>query len=295
MHIERTAPPPIGIAHLTAINVAPLAFVEMAAAVGYAHVGLRLHPAFAGSPFYKIPVGTSLMRSIRSRLAETGLRVYDVELITIDADLDLETLKPVLETAAELGAQRLSVCGDDPDRGRMVATFARLCELAADHGMGVDLEMMPWRRVDTLEAAQHVVEAAQQANGAILIDALHLSRSGGAPADLGLIEPSCIRSAHLCDAAANRPATMEALIQEARGGASHSWQWRSAPPSSAGRIARLHDADCRGAEHRACARSPRMAGVSGGQTGAGGLCRARVVACGLSVKQVALPANPQHK
>ena len=77
MHIERTAPPPIGIAHLTAINVAPLAFVEMAAAVGYAHVGLRLHPAFAGSPFYKIPVGTSLMRSIRSRLAETGLRVYD--------------------------------------------------------------------------------------------------------------------------------------------------------------------------------------------------------------------------
>ena len=218
MHIERTAPPPIGIAHLTAINVAPLAFVEMAAAVGYAHVGLRLHPAFAGSPFYKIPVGTSLMRSIRSRLAETGLRVYDVELITIDADLDLETLKPVLETAAELGAQRLSVCGDDPDRGRMVATFARLCELAADHGMGVDLEMMPWRRVDTLEAAQHVVEAAQQANGAILIDALHLSRSGGAPPDLGLIEPSCIRSAHLCDAAANRPATMEALIQEARGG-----------------------------------------------------------------------------
>lgn len=218
MHIERTAPPPIGIAHLTAINVAPLAFVEMAAAVGYAHVGLRLHPAFAGSPFYKIPVGTSLMRSIRSRLAETGLRVYDVELITIDADLDLETLKPVLETAAELGAQRLSVCGDDPDRGRVVATFARLCELAADHGMGVDLEMMPWRRVDTLEAAQHVVEAAQQANGAILIDALHLSRSGGAPADLGLIEPSCIRSAHLCDAAANRPATMEALIQEARGG-----------------------------------------------------------------------------
>lgn len=218
MHIERTAPPPIGIAHLTAINVAPLAFVEMAAAVGYAHVGLRLHPAFAGSPFYKIPVGTSLMRSIRSRLAETGLRVYDVEFITIDADLDLETLKPVLETAAELGAQRLSVCGDDADRGRMVATFARLCELAADHGMGVDLEMMPWRRVNTLEAAQHVVEAAQQANGAILIDALHLARSGGAPADLGLIEPSCIRSAHLCDAATNRPATMEALIQEARGG-----------------------------------------------------------------------------
>ena len=31
----------------------------------------------------------------------------------------------------ELGARRLSVCGDDPDRGRLEANFAELCDLAA--------------------------------------------------------------------------------------------------------------------------------------------------------------------
>jgi hypothetical protein len=46
---------PLAIAHLTTLEVAPLPFVEMAARIGYKAVGLRLHTAFPGSPFYEIP------------------------------------------------------------------------------------------------------------------------------------------------------------------------------------------------------------------------------------------------
>jgi sugar phosphate isomerase/epimerase len=84
--------------------------------------------------------------------------------------------------------------------------------------MGVDLECMAWRRVASLPDAVRVVEAAGRPNGGALVDALHLSRTGGSPADLAGVPPGLIASAQLCDAPAERPATEEAIIKEARSG-----------------------------------------------------------------------------
>ena len=209
---------PLGIAHFTTLDVEPLALVEMAARIGYATVGLRLYPAFPGSPFYEIPVGGPLVRAMRSALASSGVSIYDIEFVTIDAAFDPASLKPVIESAAELGAKRLSVCGDDSDQARLVGKFAAVCDLAAAVGMGVDIELMPWRTVGTLQIAATVVREAGRSNGGVLVDALHLSRSGGDPTDLRLLPPTAIRSAQLCDAVAARPTTIETLIQEARGG-----------------------------------------------------------------------------
>lgn len=208
----------LGIAHFTTLDVAPLAFVEMAAKIGYAAVGLRLHPAFPGSPFYEIPAGGRLMRAMRAALGDTGLAVHDIEFVVIDAAFEPASLKPVLDSAAELGARRLSVCGDDADNARLVAKFAAVCDLAANVGMGVDIELMPWRTIGSLPAAAAVVREAGRANAGVLVDALHLSRSGGVPEDLRGLPREAIQSAQLCDAPAVRPATTDALINEARGG-----------------------------------------------------------------------------
>jgi sugar phosphate isomerase/epimerase len=211
-------PPPLGLAHFTVLEVPPPELVSLAARIGYAAVGLRLHPAFPGAPFYEIPPGSEAMREMRGRMSGEGVSVYDIEFVTLDEDLVLSALAPMLESASELGARRLSVCGDDPDRSRLVARFAELCELAAGFGMGVDLECMAWRRVASFPDAVGVVEAAGKANGGALVDALHLSRTGGSPADLKGVPIQRIRSAQLCDAPARRPASTEAIIQEARSG-----------------------------------------------------------------------------
>lgn len=210
--------PSLGLAHFTVLDVPPPALVDLAATTGYRTIGLRLYPAFPGAPFYEIPTGTAAMREMRGRLDATDIRVHDIEFVTVDADFVPARLAPLLSSAAELGARRVSVCGDDPDRARLIARFAELCALAAEVGMGVDLECMAWRQVSSLGAAVDVVRTAGMANGGVLVDALHLSRTGGHPADLDKVPAGMIVSAQLCDAPAVSPPTTAAIIHEARSG-----------------------------------------------------------------------------
>jgi sugar phosphate isomerase/epimerase len=216
--MEHIAMPPLGLAHFSVIQVPPLELVGLAARCGYSSIGLRLHPAFPGAPYYEVRAGSTTSKEMHKRLSDAGIRVYDIEFITIDADFVPATLTRILDDASALGARRLSVCGDDADRGRLVANFATLCALADRFGMGVDLECMAWRRVASIDDALEVVHGAAQPNGGLLIDALHLSRTGGTPRDLRRVPASFIRSAQICDAGASMPATHDAIIQEARSG-----------------------------------------------------------------------------
>lgn len=210
--------PPLGIAHFSCIDVPPVELVHLAAEVGYAAVGLRLHPAFRGAPFYTVPAGSSEMRAVKAALQASSVRVYDIEFVVIDDEFSVRELLPVLESAGELGVRRLSVCGDDPDEERFRANLAMLAEQAAGYGMGVDLEIMPWRRIGSLKAAVRAVEATGMANVGVLIDALHLSRSGSSPAALRDVPQPLIQSVQLCDAPARRPTDNDGLVAEARGG-----------------------------------------------------------------------------
>ncbi|MFH6787079.1 MULTISPECIES: sugar phosphate isomerase/epimerase family protein [Methylobacterium] len=209
---------PLGLAHFTCIGVSPVDLVRLAAGTGCAALGLRLYPAFPGAPFYELPTGSDAFRAMRRALADEGMRVHDIEFVTLGEDFVPASLSGMLEAAAGLGARRLSVCGDDADRPRLVARFAELCDLAAGFGMGVDLECMAWRRVASLPDAVRVVEAAGRSNGGVLVDALHLSRTGGSPEDVRAVPAHLIRHAQLCDAPAERPGSADAIIQEARAG-----------------------------------------------------------------------------
>ena len=215
--------PRFGLAHLTALEVPPLDLVPLAARAGFALIGLRLHPAHPGGVAYDLPLGSAALAEMRRRLDGEGTGVHDIEFITIGPDFAAAAIVPVLEQAAALGAACISACGDDPDPARQAAGFAALCDAAAGFGLGVDLEWMGWRPVATLADALRTVRAAARPNGAILVDALHLTRNGAVPADLrgldpALIRPALIRTVQICDAGATPPATREAIIAEARGG-----------------------------------------------------------------------------
>jgi sugar phosphate isomerase/epimerase len=208
----------LGLAHLTALELPPAALIEEAARAGFSSVGLRFIAATAGGPAYPTQVGTDAHRTLKQILKSEGVRLNDIEIVQLTPDIDVPALADLFEAAADLGAVSVTASGDDADHARLTAHFADLCDLAQIYGLRVDLEFMRWRAIGTLPQAEAIVRQAGKSNGAILVDALHLSRSGGKASDLIALPAQLLRAAQLCDAAAEMPATDGAAIAEARGG-----------------------------------------------------------------------------
>ena len=204
------------LAHLTALHLSPPELVEAAAAGGYRYVGLRLTQVAATDPVYPLATDAALMRETKARLRHTGVEVLDVELARLDPGTAPESLVAVLEAGAELGARHVIGQLPDPSRDRKIGRFAALCDLARPLGMTVELEFPSWTETPDLAEATHVLRAVNRPNAGMLIDLLHFARSRSSIEELKKLPRSWFRFAHVCDAAAEIPATREGLIHTAR-------------------------------------------------------------------------------
>ena len=208
----------LGLAHLTALDLAPGALVPEAVRAGFRFVGLRVIPATVGGPAYPTRAGTDAHRSLKRLLAGEGMRLNEIEFVQLVPGVDIPALAGIFEAAADLGAVAVTASGDDNDPARLTANFADLCDLAGQFSLRVDLEFMRWRAIGSLPQAEAIVRGAGRANGAILVDALHLHRSGGQPDDLIPIPAHHLRAVQICDAVAQVPVDDAAIIAEAREG-----------------------------------------------------------------------------
>jgi sugar phosphate isomerase/epimerase len=204
------------LAHLTALHLSPPELVEAAAAGGYRYVGLRLTQVTATDPVYPLATDAALMRETKARLRHTGIEVLDIELARLDPNTAPESLVEVLEAGAELGARHVIGQLPDPSRDRKIGRFAALCDLARPLGMTVELEFPSWTETPDLAEAAHVLRTVNRSNAGMLVDLLHFARSRSSIEELSKLPPSWFRFAHVCDAAAEIPATREGLIHTAR-------------------------------------------------------------------------------
>ena len=205
----------LSLAHLTVLDANPLELIDAAAGGGFAYIGLRLAPPPATDAWPDIVGDTDLIRRIEQRLAETGIRILDVESFWLAPETSVHELLRVLETAARLGARYLLVVGNDPEPTRLGQTFGGLCEAAAPLGLKAMLEFIPFSHTRTVQAALRIVEHAGQPNAGVLVDALHVSRSGGSPEDLRRVDPALLDYWQICDAPAAAPPP-DGLRAEAR-------------------------------------------------------------------------------
>lgn len=204
------------LAHLTVLSLTPPQLVEVAARTGYEYVGARITRVTPDEVLYDLARDRSLMRETKSRLADTGVAVLDVELFRMDPSLDAEHFVPELEATAELGARHVIAQLPDPDRERATERFARLCDLAKPLGIFVSLEFPHWTETGTLTEAARVVRAANRSNAGILVDMLHFGRSNSSLDELSRLPREWFRYAHVCDAAKEVPSTMAGIIRTAR-------------------------------------------------------------------------------
>ena len=208
--------PRFSLAALTALELAPPELIDVAAACGYEHVGLRLLPATPGGVAYPLMQDPVALRETIARLEATGVTVADLEVVAFRPETEIAAFSAFFETGARLGARHMLVAAYDPDLVRFADRFAEFCEAAAPYGLSADLEFMPWTFVPDLAAAKRVITPMSQANAGILVDALHFDRSNCRTGELADVPAPRLHYWQLCDAPAEHPATTEALMHAAR-------------------------------------------------------------------------------
>lgn len=207
----------ICVSHLTAIDASAEEFLDGAAAGGFEGCGLRIIPP-KHAPTKPIAGDKPRIAALRKRADDLGIRIFEAESFGIDADTRVADYLPALEAAAELGASYIVSGGIDPDEDRLAANYAALAEAAQRFGLVMAIEFMPIRPMKSLADALRVLQKSAHPNAKLLIDALHLTRSGGTPEDVACVvrdAPELLAYVQLCDAP--NPPT-QPLTDESRSG-----------------------------------------------------------------------------
>ena len=205
--IGQDAASPIGpgtlsLSPLTILDASPPEQVSAAAGAGFDGLGIRVWPA-ADERIWPMLGDTPTMRDTLAKLSDSGLGVLDVELIFLRPEHRPQDALAVLDAGHRLGARFALVLGYDPDESRLTERFGWLCDEAQQRGIRPGLEFMKYSAVQTLDAAVRVVRRAGHPAGAVLVDALHLQRSGGSPADLAAVPRHLLPYGQLCDGPLN--------------------------------------------------------------------------------------------
>jgi sugar phosphate isomerase/epimerase len=201
---------------LTVLELPPPRMVTCARDAGYSHVGLRLIPATPTEASYDTIGDTPIIRDTLACLSDTGIEVLDVEILRLKPETRVGEFRAVLETAARLGARHALVAGNDPDETRLTDNLAALCDLAEPLGIAPCLEPMPWTDAKNFAQGARIVGNTARANVGLLIDPIHFDRGGSSASEIAGVSADYLRYVQMCDAPAERPATLEGLLHQAR-------------------------------------------------------------------------------
>lgn len=207
----------LSLAYLTSHRCTAAEAVVTAAQAGYGFVGIRMLPNTPGAPCQALIGDAAAQRETRAALRDTGVGLFDLEIIRIGVAFDLHAWDAMLALGQELGARAVLVAGDDPEPARLATHYAQVCERVGRHGMTADLEFMPWTAVPDARSACRVIEQAGcPANAGVLVDALHVGRSQTTPDDIRAIPRAWLHYAQICDGEAGTGFSTEQLIHTAR-------------------------------------------------------------------------------
>lgn len=187
---------PISLASGVLPEFGPVETVRAAMAGGFDGVGLWVEPETWTA---------ATTRDVKAALGGSGLSVVDVEVIWIKPDSDLDAFRRTIDIGAELGASNVLCVSSDPDPGATAAALAALCRHAEPSGMRVALEFGIFTEVKNLRMAMAILDEVAHPLRAVLIDPIHVDRSGTTVFEIAAVPEELIPYAQFCDASAIRP------------------------------------------------------------------------------------------
>ena len=104
------------------------------------------------------------------------------------------------EMADGFGVRYLQAIGPyDCEPEQAIAGFAGLCDRAAEHGLLVGIEWLPYTNIASAADAQQIVVAADRANGGYCVDIWHHTRGANDVAQIAALEPERIFAVQMND------------------------------------------------------------------------------------------------
>ena len=146
---------------------------------------------------------------IRSLLGRHGIVLADAEVIrgwwatAGGAREEAERIESLAwEMADEFGIRYLQAIGPyDCSLEQAADGFGALCDRAAEHGVLVGIEPLPYTNIGTATDAQAIVRAAGRANGGYCVDIWHHTRGPNGLEEITALEPERVFAIQMNDGA----------------------------------------------------------------------------------------------
>jgi sugar phosphate isomerase/epimerase len=192
----------LGIEFISTLGMNPVEAVHLVAGLGLRRMGMAPSPITA-NPHHFAPwdlrSDPALVHATKIAARDHGVEIVLGEGFVIMPGVNIADAEPVVDIMAELGAPVLNGCSVEPDRARALDEFSHFSEMAAQRGLIATLEFMPMLWPATLADAVEFVIATGAANARLLLDAMHIYRSGATTAEVSALDPATIAYVQLCD------------------------------------------------------------------------------------------------
>ncbi|MFT7246135.1 MAG: sugar phosphate isomerase/epimerase [Candidatus Azotimanducaceae bacterium] len=138
---------------------------------------------------------------VKQALLETGITALDIEVVWFRPGEALVEHDRVIEIAKAISAKNILCVSSETDIEETKKRFRHLCEQTTGSDIRVVLEFLAITEIDSLAKALEVVTEVGHPHGGILIDSLHLQRTGSTPQDVADIQPETLLPyLQICDA-----------------------------------------------------------------------------------------------
>lgn len=193
----------LGIELLTVFGMPPVDFIQLAAELECGHISFALSQFPMdpfGYPHWSVKDDIGLQRNIMAAVNDTGVSLSLGEGFAVRQGQVVDDFASDIDLMYQLGVRRINTVAMDPDKGRSLDQIARFVEMAGAADMEATLEFAPGLTIGDLPAALEAIEYVNQPHFRLLIDTMHLIRSGSSAAQLAAIDPALIGYVQLSDA-----------------------------------------------------------------------------------------------
>ncbi|MCV7194956.1 sugar phosphate isomerase/epimerase family protein [Mycobacterium angelicum] len=192
----------LGIGFLSVFGLPPVKFVDLAADLECRCISMWVRGSALvplGYPPFSLRDDAALRKDLVAALHHRGVTISLGDGFLVLPNAEAADLCPDLDVLAELGAARINVVSLDPDTSRTFDQFGALAGLAAERGLATVVEPVPGLTVGDLPTALAAVAHVGRPDFQLLIDTMHLVRSGASVCDLAAVDAGLIGYAQLND------------------------------------------------------------------------------------------------